>query len=171
LGKGRGCECRRDLSDAICARLCPLGPLDRAVELRQLGSLESLPALHRVGVDPEAEGRIRVPELLGRVGGVVAGRGAEARVGAPETVEADVVADRLDAEPDEPLVRPSDRGEQQAPADVLAVVLAALQRREDEVGRALNGKRSSQTARLQKLEPLVDAEARLVTDDLVRGGR
>jgi hypothetical protein len=72
LGLGvRQSSCNGDR--VICAHLCPLRPLERAVELVQLCARQPLAPLDRVGVDAEREGRVLVPDLRRRVGGVVAG--------------------------------------------------------------------------------------------------
>jgi hypothetical protein len=96
---------------------------------------EALAPLRCVGVDTEGEAWVVVADLLGRVGGVVADRGAERGIRPSEAVEGRSL-DRSDAEPAEPRVRLLDRWEEGGAALVVAVAGPAARGGENEIVRA-----------------------------------
>jgi len=64
--------------------LCPFkGPVERL----PVRTRRALAPLRRVGVDPQGEPRVVVADLLGRVGGVVADRGAKGGIRSSQAVE------------------------------------------------------------------------------------
>ena len=66
LGLGDGWSwCNTDR--VTCGHLYPLRPLERSVELAELGARQPLAPLDRVRVDPEREGGVLVPDLRRRV--------------------------------------------------------------------------------------------------------
>jgi hypothetical protein len=112
-----GARRSRGDSDRVAgAHLCPLGPLERPVELLKFGIRQPFAPPDGMRVDAEGEGGVLMPDLGGRVRGIVAGD-ATKRCESPTQAVRRHLPDRLDPELGEPLVRTLDRGEEESTAD------------------------------------------------------
>src|SRR5829696_8804997 len=85
-------------SGRCCRPFCLFLPLESAIKGREVGAIELVPTLDRPLVDPEREAEIGMADLLRDVDRANPRSRANARVGPPQRMGRDSLADQLNAQ-------------------------------------------------------------------------